>query len=402
MANKLYIGKNGFADIKKLISHILEKNCVIKATPTKEISGDFKINDHAKKLHPDYQKMTIEKVVEHSGAEAKTFILSADTAAYFRAGQYLSVSLNIGDSVLTRPYSISSTPSLSKEGRYSVTVRRTPDGFASDYILDNWKVGDTVTVSEPLGNFYYEGLRDETDVIALAGGSGITPFISMARAIADGDESFNLTILFGSRTENSILFKSELDEIAKKCEKIKVVYVLSDEKKDGYENGFINADIISKYAPAEKPYSVFMCGPEAMYLFAEKELEKPGLDKKHIRRELLGVTKKIWEKADYPSEFKEKTFSAVIRQGSQEHTIPVAANEPVLAAIERAGIAAPSRCRSGECGWCRSKLISGDVYVPAENDEGRRASDKVSGYIHPCATFALSDLVIEVPSTYVK
>ena len=278
-------------------------------------------------------------------------------------------------------------------------MRRTPDGFASDYILDNWKVGDAVTVSELLGNFYYEGLRDETDVIALAGGSGITPFISMARAIADGDESFNLTILFGSRTENSILFKNELDEIAKECERVKIVYVLSDEKKNGYENGFINADIISKYAPAEKPYSVFMCGPEVMYLFAEKELEKLGLDKKHIRRELVGVTKKIWEKADYPSEFKGKTFSAVICQGSHEHTIPAAADEPILAAIERAGIAAPSRCRSGECGWCRSKLISGNVYVPAENDEGRRASDKVSGYIHPCATFALSDLVIEVPST---
>ncbi len=145
-----------------------------------------------------------------------------------------------------------------------------------------------------------------------------------------------------------------------------------------------------------------MCGPEAMYRFAEKELEKLGLDRKHIRRELLGVTKKVWEKTDYPTENKGKTFSAVIRQGSEEHTIPVSADETVLAAIERAGIAAPSRCRSGECGWCRSKPIDGNVYVPAENDEDRRASDKITGYIHPCSAFALSDLVIEVASTYVK
>lgn len=135
--------------------------------------------------------------------------------------------------------------------------------------------------------------------------------------------------------------------------------------------------LFSKYAPSDKPYSVFMCGPEAMYRFAEKELEKLGLDRKHIRRELLGVTKKIWEKTDYPTENKGKTFSDVIRQGSEEHTIPVSADETVLAAIERAGIAAPSRCRSGECGWCRSKLIDGNVYVPAENDEDRRASDKI-------------------------
>ncbi len=402
MANKLYIGKNGFSDVKKLVCHILAKNRMIKAAPAKEVSGVFKINEHAKKLHPDYQKMTIEEIIDHSGAEAKTFLLSADTAAYFRAGQYLSVSLNIGDSVLTRPYSISSAPSLSKKGKYAITVRRTPGGFASDYILDTWKVGDAVTVSEPLGNFYYEDLRDEKDVIALAGGSGITPFLSMAHAIADGDEDFNLTILFGSRTENGILFKKELDEIAKKCNKVKVVHVLSDEKKKGFENGFINAEIISKYAPSDRPYSVFMCGPEAMYRFAEKELEKLGLDRKHVRRELLGVTKKVWENADYSTENKGKTFSAVIRQGSEEHTISVSADEPVLAAIERAGIAAPSRCRSGECGWCRSKLIDGNVYVPAENDEDRRESDKITGYIHPCSAFALSDLVIEVPSTYVK
>lgn len=402
MAKKLYIGKNGFSDIKKLVCHIREKNRVIKAAPAKTVSGVFKINENAKRLHPDYQKMTIEEVIDHAGAEAKTFILSAGTAAYFRAGQYLSVSLNIGESVLTRPYSISSAPSLSKAGKYAITVRRTPGGFASDYILDNWKVGDAVTVSEPLGNFYYEDLRDEADVIALAGGSGITPFLSMAHAIADGTEDFNLTILFGSRTKDSILFKKELDAIAKECSKVKVVYVLSDEKKRGYENGFINAELISKYAPKDKAYSVFMCGPEAMYRFAEKELEKLGLDRKHIRRELLGVTKKVWENADYPAKLKGKTFSAVIRQGSQESTIAVSADETVLAAIERAGIAAPSRCRSGECGWCRSKLISGDVYIPAENDEDRRASDKASGYIHPCSAFALSDLVIEVPATYVK
>lgn len=248
----------------------------------------------------------------------------------------------------------------------------------------------------------YDAIVVGSGCAALAGGSGITPFLSMAHAIADGDEDFNLTILFGSRTEDSILFKNELDSIAEKCDKVKVIYVLSDEKKKGYENGFITADIISKYAPSDKAYSVFMCGPENMYLFAEKELEKLGLDRKHIRRELLGVTKKVWEKADYPSDVRGKAFSAVIRQGFEEKTISVSADEPILAAIERAGIAAPSRCRSGECGWCRSKLVSGEVYVPAENDEDRRASDKATGYIHPCATFALSDLVIEVPSTYVK
>lgn len=402
MSLKIKVGKSGLQDIKHLIWHITEKNRVIKATPAEDISAVFRINETAKRLHPDYQKMKIIDVIEHDGAGAKTFIFKAKNAAYFRAGQYLSVSLEIDGSVLTRPYSISSSPAWSKEGKYAITVRRTPNGFASDWILDNWSVGDSVTVSEPLGNFFYEELRDCKDVIALAGGSGITPFLSMAYAIRDKAEDFNLTILFGSRNADSILFKDELDAISKECDKVKIVHVLSEQKKKGFENGFINADIISKYAPKDKEYSVFMCGPEAMYRFAEGELNKLGLDRKHIRRELLGVTKKVWEQEGYPSEAKGKTFSVTVHMGNEEKTIPAFADEPVLVAIERAGIAAPSRCRSGECGWCRSKLISGEVYVPEENDEGRRWSDRENGYIHPCSSFALSDLILEVPTTYIK
>ncbi len=402
MAFKVTVGKSGIVDIKNLVKHLTEKNRVIKTTPAKEISAVFPINENAKRLHPDYQKMRISEVIDHAGAGAKTYVFKADKAAYFRAGQYLSVALEIDGSVLTRPYSISSSPNRSKNGEYSITVRRTPNGFASDWILDNWKVGDEVLLSEPLGSFFYEELRDSEDVIALAGGSGITPFLSMACAIRDKSENFNLTILFGSRNEESILFKDELDAIAKECDKVKVVHVLSEEKKKGYEHGFINADIISKYAPKDKDYSVFMCGPEAMYRFAEGELQKLGLDRKHIRRELLGVTKKVWEKDGYPVDAKGKTFSVTVRMGEDEKVISASADEPVLAAIERAGIAAPSRCRSGECGWCRSKLVSGNVYVPEENDEGRRWSDKENGYIHPCSSFALSDLVLEVPATYVK
>ena len=67
---------------------------------------------------------------------------------------------------------------------------------------------------------------------------------------------------------------------------------------------------------------------------------------------------------------------------------------------ERAGIVAPSRCRAGECGWCRSKVISGDYFAPAEN-ESRRYSDRMTDNIHPCVTFPISDMVIEVPAEYV-
>ena len=395
---------SGASDLKRFVGLITDRESAIKKAPANEINPTFKINEIAKELHPDFQKMKITEIVEHKGADAKTFVFKkadGSKAAFFRAGQYVSVLLKIGDSLVTRPYSICSSPLEAKQGIVKITVRNVKDGFAAPYMLQNFRVGDEVIISGPEGTFYYEELRDADTVIALAGGSGITPFLSMASAIRDGLEDFNLTILFGSRSEENILFKAELDAIAAECDKVKIVHVLSDEEKDGFEHGFINADLIKKYAPEGK-YSVFICGPEAMYRFAEKEVASLGIEKKYFRRELLGVTKNVASLPGYPEEAKDKTFNIKVIIGESETDITASANETVLAAIERAGIPAPSRCRSGECGWCRSKLVSGTVYIPEANDDGRRFTDKEFGYVHPCASFPTSDLVIEVPGSYMK
>ena len=107
----------------------------------------------------------------------------------------------------------------------------------------------------------------------------------------------------------------------------------------------------------------------------------------------------VWEQDGFPAEAKDRTVRLTVHVGETEYKIDASCTEPVLVAIERAGIKAPSRCRSGECGWCRSKLVSGEVFIPAEN-EFRRFEDKNFGYIHPCCTFVLTDAEIEVPGEY--
>ncbi len=393
------VGLIGALDMLKFknMSKVREK--VIQAAPANEITADYAINNNARALHPDYQKLVLSKIVTHPGAGAKTLVFeSAGDAplAYFRAGQYLSLKLKIGGSVLSRPYSISSAPKDALAGRYELTVRANPGGFAAEYLLEEAKVGDIFLASAPQGNFYYEELRDPKNILALAGGSGITPFLSMARAISDGTEDFNLTILFGSRTEEQILFRGELAELTRN-NKINVVHVLSDEERPGYEHGFLTAELVKKYAPEE--YSLFICGPDAMYRFLDGELEKLALPRRNVRRELLGVTKNIAEHPDFPASARGAVYSITVRQGPVETTLPASSEEPVLVALERAGLTVPSRCRSGECGWCRTKVISGDFFAPAEH-ENRRYADKLSGYIHPCSTFPLSDMVLEVPGEY--
>lgn len=356
----------------------------------------------AKALHPKRQYLKVASVVDMA-ENCKSFTLVPDPErgtkelAYFGAGKYLTVFETINGMPVTRAYSISSSPKDSLEGRYVLTIKLVDGGLVSRYIFDTWTVGSNVEVSAPSGNFEYQPLRDAQKVICIAGGSGITPFISMANAVADGDEDFEMTLLYGSRNYANILFREELEALAARCNKIKVVHVLSDEKKKiaGTEKGFITAELIKKYAPENEAYSVFLCGPQQMYEFVDKELEKIGLPKKYIRHEMFGEFHNPATQPDYPAGVPERVKITVT---IQDKTYIIFGNsaDSVMQTIEKNGLAVPARCRSGECGFCHSHLISGEVYVP-KHLEYRRLADYKFGCIHPCCSFPLTDLEINVP-----
>jgi len=360
----------------------------------------FNANNLAASLHPAVQHVKIAKVVDHGGAKSFTLVPNeakgTKKMAFFRASQYVSVSLNINGAPVNKPYTIRSNPkdALGDNGTsYTLTIKLTNPSYASKWILENWKEGDEVDISGPLGDFYYQQLKDAKHVIALAGGSGITPFYSMAAAIVDGIEDFDMTILYGSRTADGILLKDEIEALAAKSNgRVKVVHVLSHEEKEGFEHGFLNAEMIRKYAP-EGDYSVFMCGPKAMYSFCLAECEKLGLKKRRYRAEMSGDYMNAVSNADFPEDKKGKEFSLTVNIRGEKQTVPCKANETLLWAMEKAGIKAPSHCRSGECGWCHSKLISGEYYCPKDAD-GRRMADAKFGWIHPCCTYPMSDMEI--------
>ena len=359
----------------------------------------------AKALHPKRQHLKIAEIIDRA-EDCKSYVLVPDeekgtkALAWFGAGKYLTVFETIEGMPITRAYSISSSPKDSLEGKYVLTIKLVEGGLMSQFIFDTWAIGKSVEVSAPSGNFEYQELRDAKKVICLAGGSGITPFVSMANAIADGDEDFEMTLIYGSRNADSILFKDELEELAARCDKIKVVHVLSDEaaKADkGFEKGFITAELIKKYAPENEKYSIFLCGPQQMYAFVDKELEKLGLEKKYIRHEMFGEFHNPGSQADYPEGVPEKVK---IRVTIQDNTYEIegSSNDSVMQILEKNGISAPARCRSGECGFCHSHLISGKVYVPKAL-EYRRLADYKFGCIHPCCSFPLTDLEINVPAS---
>ena len=97
-----------------------------------------------------------------------------------------------------------------------------------------------------------------------------------------------------------------------------------------------------------------------------------------------------------PRGIADGLFTLTVRVGGEMAEIPAKGSETVLVSMERANLAPPSRCRSGERGFCRALLVSGDVFVVPDGD-GRRAADKGLGYIHPCASYPLSDLEVWAP-----
>ncbi len=356
------------------------------------------IAEVVKEWHPGRLELVVSEVRDACRTAKTVRFVRKDgkKLPFFYAGQYVVLDFKIGDSVISRPYSISSAPfeARGENSFIEITVRRSRgDGFIADYINDSVKVGDEFTGLVGCGQFYYEPLRDAKHVVALAGGVGITPFASMAKEIAGGSLDCDLTILYGSVSSDDIVMKEELDAI--KSDKVRIVHVLSgDEPEWQGERGFLTAELIKKYSADDTTY--FICGPQVMYTFLRGELKRLDAPARRVRFEVFGQAKDITTFPGYPQELKDKTFTLTVRRGVQEDKIPAKATESIVVALERAGIRIDTGCRSGECGFCRTKVLSGSVYVCPEND-GRRAADKQFGYVHACAAYPTSDLTVKIP-----
>ena len=388
---------------KKFLTMLSERQSRFDSAAAKLPDFSDQASVIAKALHPKRQYLTVAEIKDVS-SDCKSYTLVPDTEkgtnalAYFGAGKYLTVFETVNGMPVTRAYSISSSPKDSLEGRYVLTIRLVEDGLVSRHIFDTWTVGSKVEVSAPSGNFEYQPLRDAQKVICIAGGSGITPFLSMANAIADGDEDFEMTLLYGSRDYDSILFREELEALTNKCDKIKVIHVLEKAKR-GFKNsekGYITAELIKKYAPDNEPYSVFICGSQQMYAFVDKEIEKLGLAKKYIRHEMFGEFHNPKTQEDYPAGVPEKIKITVTVQ-DKTYIIFGSSSDSVIQILEKSEIPVPARCRSGECGFCHSRLLSGEIYIP-KHLEYRRLADYKFGGFHPCCSFPLTDLEIIVPA----
>ena len=245
------------------------------------------------------------------------------------------------------------------------------------------------------GQFYYESLRDAETIVALAG-LWCHPIPFYGQEICHGKLDAKLVLIYGSNTLEEFMFYDEFTDLEKKYpDKIKFVPVLNGEEPNWEgEEGFITKEIIKKYADI-KNSSYFICGPQAMYRFVEQELKTLEIPRKRIRREVFGEAANIYSMSGFPKDAKNKEYNIKVHIGKSTIDIKGSSSETVLVALERNGIKNDSHCRSGECGFCRSLLLNGEVFVSPQND-GRREADKTYGYFHPCSSYPISDLEVKI------
>ncbi len=343
------------------------------------------------RLHPRRMRLRVVDVVQATPS-AKTFRLARTDGPLppFRPGQYVNVFVDVDGVLTSRPYSIASVPGA---GVLELTVKDRPGGFVAPYLLNQVQVGDELDTTGPAGAFYHEPLIDGRELVFLAGGSGITPFMSIIRGAARDGLPLAIHVLYGCRAPDDVIYGDELAAIAARYPGLRYTLVIS-EPPPGYggRSGFLDAALIRERVGDVADKTFYVCGPNVMYDFCLAELVALGVPRHKIKRELYGPPADVTREPGWPAGLAPDTRFAVEVMGRR--TIQAAAGEPLLNSLERYGIVVPAVCRAGECSACRTQLLAGRVFMPAH--AGLREADRASGYIHACVSYPLEDLRIRV------
>ncbi|MFX1387804.1 MAG: flavin reductase family protein [Promethearchaeota archaeon] len=322
----------------------------------------------------------------------------------FRAGQYIGLTVEINGVRTSRPYSIVSSPN--QLAYYELGIKKKQDGFVSPYLFETARVGDTFEATEPLGELAYNPLFHGNDLVFIAGGVGITPFISFLRYITEKALPLNVWVIFGCLTEKDILFRKELEDIQSRRSNIKIKYILSEPDDDWTGAcGFITKEEILDHINSPEKKYYYIVGNRDMYQFIQKELNAMGVPKHRAFFEVYGVPDDITQVIGWPDEIESSkeiqiTIDLIQRGKVDRKMINARCTEPILNSLERAkelGIQIDSGCRSGQCALCRTRLVSGNVFVPPEMVI--REVDQEYGFIHPCISYPISNIHIDLTLT---
>ncbi|MEM6467970.1 MAG: 2Fe-2S iron-sulfur cluster-binding protein [Planctomycetota bacterium] len=308
-------------------------------------------------------------------------------------GQFLTFTLPVGEKPIRRSYTISSAPT---QAYYcEVTVKREDKGAGSRYICDELKVGDTLEVKAPSGRFTFTG-EESDSVVLIAGGVGITPMMSVTRALTDMCWPGEIHFIVACRDPKHFIFESEIKRLEERYDNLHVHVAMSRIEHDtnGYRKGRLSKDLLAEWVPDIATKRVHICGAPAMMEATKGMLAELGVPAESIHTENFGSTQKPKAKVAKGQEAHEpKVTGAKVTFATSDKSTELLADETILEAAERVDVDIGYSCRVGTCGICVAKLLSGEVTM--EVDDGLEPENRDAGMILCCQAKAKNDVSID-------
>jgi ring-1,2-phenylacetyl-CoA epoxidase subunit PaaE len=338
-----------------------------------------------------FHALKVAKIVPET-SEANSIRLDVPpelrSAFSFKAGQHLTLKATIGGEEVRRNYSLCTAPNAND---WMVTVKRIAGGVFSNWVGDNLKAGDTIDVMPPHGSFTtdFEPTK-RRHIVGIAGGSGITPVMSLLRTTMVEEPESRFTLLYGNRDSASIIFLEELANLKDRhLGRLSLHHFLAEEEGDiDLFNGMLDRArcdeaIISLVGDVNDVDAWFICGPGPMMDAAEGALLDRNVDKDRIHIERFTADRPSAALAEEMAQLQTKAAGTTMSVTLDGRTRKVPFTEAnILDSARAAGLPAPFACKAGVCATCRAKVVGGKVEMAARY--GLTDEEIAAGYVLTC------------------
>ena len=338
-----------------------------------------------------FHSLEVADIVEETAdARSIRFTVPPDLAAIYRyrAGQHLTLRTTIAGEEVRRNYSLCTAPD---EGMLKVTVKQIAGGAFSNWVAKALKVGDRLDVMPPHGSFTWSfDAAAQRRYVAFAGGSGITPIMSLARTALANEPGSRFTLFYGNRDASSIIFLDALAELKDRyLGRFKLFHLLSDEDGDvDLLNGMLDRatcdQVIAAFLPdAEAVDAVFICGPGPMMDSAEGALIAAGVPADRIHLERFTAGRPSAALAAEMAGLQQAASGLAMSVTIDGRTRRIAFDgSNILDSARSAGLPAPFACKAGVCATCRARVTGGEVSMAARY--GLTDEEIAAGYVLTC------------------
>ena len=315
----------------------------------------------------------------------------------YTPGQFLTLLVNISGKVERRCYSLNSAPGV--DDYVSVTVKRIKDGKVSNHLFNNIKEGDKMDVLMPMGEFTITPDKKKKRHIVLFGaGSGITPLISILKSIVKGEPESMVSLIYGNRDVESIIFDDELSRYkADYSDRVHLIHVLENpgDFEDCYKGRVERTQVPSLLDKLpkfpEEATEYFICGPSGMMIEAEEGLKSAGIKSERINIEKFSAPPPSAQEVKAPGPLLQNREVSLVVKG-KNHKVPVKAGTTILDAALDEKIKLPYVCMDGICGTCKAVCSSGEVFM--RNGHVLTPQDIDNDVILPCIAKPVSNNVV--------